>query len=391
MSASTTQTPGEWTVLKLLTTTTEFFKKKGIPSARLDAELLMAETLRCSRVQLYTRFDQPLTPEELATVRGLVTRRGAREPVAYLLGRKEFWSLDFVVGPGVLVPRPDTEILVEEAIKLLGGARLRKPERKALPWNAEVVALAEKAREEAAAKAAEGPGAEKVIQLKTEGLEPEEVPVEPGAGVLGGSEPPRGQAERALGGPEQKLGGKDSTAVLNDEPRLVLDLCTGSGIIPIVLARETGARCVGVDVSTEALEFARKNAERHAPTGAVALLQGDLFAPVPKRFLGRFDLLTSNPPYIPKKVLETLEPEVHKHEPALALLGGDDGLSFYRRLVAEVKAWVKPGGWVLFEVGTARQGEAVVGLLNAAGLTGGVLLRDLAQQVRVVKVQIPRS
>ncbi|MFM7204179.1 MAG: N5-glutamine methyltransferase family protein [Myxococcota bacterium] len=390
MSASTTQNPGEWTVLKLLTTTTEFFKKKGIPSARLDAELLMAETLRCSRVQLYTRFDQPLTPEELVTVRGLVTRRGAREPVAYLLGRKEFWSLDFVVGPGVLVPRPDTEILVEEAIKLLGGARLRKPERKALPWNAEVMALAEKAREEAAtAKATEGAGQEKVIQLETEGLEPAEVPG--GAGVLGGPERPGGQAEHVVGGLERKPGGKDSTPVLNDEPRLVLDLCTGSGIIPIVLARETGARCVGVDVSTEALEFARKNAERHAPSGAVALLQGDLFAPVPKRFLGRFDLLTSNPPYIPKKVLETLEPEIHKHEPALALLGGDDGLSFYRRLAVEVKAWVKPGGWVLFEVGTARQGEAVVGLLNAAGLTGGVLLKDLAQQVRVVKVQIPRS
>lgn len=384
MSASHASSQGEWTVLKLITTTTEFFKKKGIPSARLDAELLMAESLKCSRVQLYTRFDQPLTPEELAHVRALVTRRGAREPVAYLLGRKEFWSLDFVVGPGVLVPRPDTEILVEEAIKLLGGARSRKGERKALPWNAEVLALAEKARADAAANAADPQRQEKVIQLETEGLEETEQVAQ---GVM--AQAPAVEPSREVRATEPSSGPGSSTKLLNDEPKLVLDLCTGSGIIPIVLARETGARCLGVDISPEALEYARKNADKHAPSGVVALLQGNLFHPVPKRFLGRFDLLTSNPPYIPKKVLETLEPEVNKHEPALALLGGDDGLSFYRRLASEAKSWVKPGGWVLLEVGTARQGEAVVNLLTAAGLPGGVLLKDLAQQVRVVKVQLP--
>lgn len=358
----------DWTVLKLLTWTTDFFKKRGIPSARLDAELLLADTLHCSRVQLYTRHDQPLAAQELAEFRARVTRRGAREPVAYILGRKEFWSLDFEVGPGVLIPRPDTEILVDEAIRLLGGATRilpganRRPvERKALPWNAEVLALAEKNRQEA--KTAE-PSVASEGGLDSEAVATAEpVAVEDPATATPAAAPP---------GPP---------------PKLVLDLCTGSGIIPICIAKETGARAIGVDISAEALEYARKNATALAPSGAVALLQGDLSAPVPKRFHGRFDLVTSNPPYISSQELVGLEPEITQFEPSLALEGGADGNDLYRRLVPEVLHMLQPGGWTLLEVGTASQGEAVLALLNAAGFVQGSLLKDLAGQVRVVKAQ----
>lgn len=114
-----------WTVLKLLKWTAEYFVTKGVENGRLDAELLLAETLGLSRVGLYLNYDRPLQSEELAAFRKLVERRAKREPLAYILGRCEFWSLPFVVSPAVLIPRPDTEILVEEALKRLPqGARL---------------------------------------------------------------------------------------------------------------------------------------------------------------------------------------------------------------------------------------------------------------------------
>jgi release factor glutamine methyltransferase len=111
-----------WTVLALIRWADERFKKEGIPTPRLDAEVLLAETLGLDRVGLYTHFDQPLQPDELARFKQLILRRLRREPVAYILGRKEFWSLPIQVSPDVLIPRPETEILVAEALKVLAPA-----------------------------------------------------------------------------------------------------------------------------------------------------------------------------------------------------------------------------------------------------------------------------
>lgn len=108
-----------WTVLKLLKWTADYFAGKGIDNSRLDAELLLAATLKLDRVGLYLNYDRPLQAEELAAYRKLVERRARREPLAYILGRCEFWSLPFAVTPAVLIPRPDTEVLVEEALKRL--------------------------------------------------------------------------------------------------------------------------------------------------------------------------------------------------------------------------------------------------------------------------------
>lgn len=108
-----------WTVLRLLKWTAEYFAGKGIEHGRLDAELLLAATLKLNRVGLYLNYDRPLSAEELTAFRKQVERRARREPLAYILGRCEFWSLPFVVTPAVLVPRPDTEVLVEEALKRL--------------------------------------------------------------------------------------------------------------------------------------------------------------------------------------------------------------------------------------------------------------------------------
>lgn len=108
-----------WTVLPLLKASTEFLKSRGIDTARLDAEVLLAHLLGVDRITLYTRFDQPLGDGEIAAYRERIRRRGERVPVAYVLGEKEFWSLRFEVGPGCLVPRPDTETLVEVALRAL--------------------------------------------------------------------------------------------------------------------------------------------------------------------------------------------------------------------------------------------------------------------------------
>lgn len=110
-----------WTLLRLLRWTTEYFSGKGIANPRLDAELLLADCLQLDRVGLYLNFDRPLTTEELNRIRPLVKRRGQREPLQYLLGHSEFWSLEFEVSPAVLIPRADTEVLVEETLSRAGG------------------------------------------------------------------------------------------------------------------------------------------------------------------------------------------------------------------------------------------------------------------------------
>ncbi len=113
--------PGAWTVMDILKWTAGYFKSKGIERGRLDAELLLADTLGLDRVGLYLHFDRPLEERELDAFRARVSRRGKREPLQYILGQTEFWSLPFRVAPGVLIPRPETELLVEESLKRIAG------------------------------------------------------------------------------------------------------------------------------------------------------------------------------------------------------------------------------------------------------------------------------
>ena len=115
-----------WTVIDLLKETKSYFEKCGIETARLDAELLLAHCLQKDRIRLYVDFEYQLTAEELARFRELVRRRGKREPVAYITGHKDFWSLRLAVTPDVLIPRPDTEVLVEETVKDDEGLRQRR-------------------------------------------------------------------------------------------------------------------------------------------------------------------------------------------------------------------------------------------------------------------------
>lgn len=277
-----------WTVLKVLQWTAGYFRERGIEGGRLDAELLLSDTLKLDRVGLYLNYDRPLSALELETFRAAVGRRAKREPLQYIRGEAEFWSLPFTVSPAVLIPRPDTEVLVEEALKRISGTCR------------------------------------------------------------------------------------------------VLDVGTGSGAIAIAIADERPeAKVEAVDLSPEALTVARGNAERNGVADRVALRQGDL-----RQLTGAdYDLVVSNPPYIPSADLAGLMPEVREFEPLLALDGGKDGLYAYRLLAAQAATLLKPGGWLLLEVGIG-QAEAVAGLMQTAGLVEIFTRADYAGVARVVGGQL---
>lgn len=257
-----------WTILKVLGWTTSFFQSHAIESPRLDAELLLAASLKLGRIDLYLRHDQPLHPDELARFKSLIKRRVRREPVAYILGKKEFWSMDLRVNPAVLIPRPETECLVEQALKRLEA----RPE---------------------------------------------------------GALPPR-----------------------------ILELGTGSGAVILALAAEQPAAiCVATDRSPSALAVARENAAKHGLDRRVRFFAGDWFGALPRES-SRFDLILSNPPYIPQEALSGLAPEIRAYEPRAALDGGPDGLAELGRILGAAPDYLAEDGWLLLEMGH-DQGPAV--------------------------------
>jgi len=232
-----------------------------------EAELLFSEILKTDRLSLCLNKHTLLDREQGKEISSVLKRRIKGEPIQYILGKTEFMGLEFAVRPGVLIPRPETEILVEKAIEIAGGGR----------WE--------------------------------------------------------------VGGGRIKI----------------LDLGTGSGCIAVSLAKKlTEANVDAIDISLEALDIARQNSVLNNVT--VNFIHGDLFnifsrptshAPRPTV---RYDLIVSNPPYIPSREIARLQPEI-QYEPVVALDGGADGLDFYRRLVSDAPAHLSQGGYLLLEMG----------------------------------------
>lgn len=274
-----------WTIGKLLSWTENYFRQKGIDSPRLDAEVLLGFVLKKERIYLYVHFDEPLNENELAEFKSLIKRRVDHEPVAYIVGKKEFMGLTFTVSPAVLTPRADTEIFVEAVLKRL----------------------------------------------------------------------PEGEAR-------------------------IADIGTGSGAIGLSLAHFNKKLSVTLtDICENALEIARENTAVLELTERTELLAGDMLSPL----TGKFCAIVSNPPYIPRKDIETLMPEVRDYEPRTALLGGDDGLDFYRILAKESGAYLENGGLLAVEVGMG-EARAVEELFKSAGFTETEIITDYAGIERVV-------
>jgi len=245
---------------------------------RLDAELLMAHALGVTREQLLLRHLDDPVPDTFAA---LVERRLAHEPVAYITGTRDFWTISLQVGPGVLIPRPDSETLIEAATTYFGGSA----------------------------------------------------------------------------------------------PETILDLGTGPGTLLLAaLAEWPTANGLGVDVSDEALAYARRNAERLGMSDRAVFRLGNWAANIDDRF----DLILCNPPYIGAR--EQLAEDVRDHEPAAALFAGADGLDDYRVIATQLPALIAPGGMAAIEIGY-QQAADVAALLAAQGLKVD-LKQDLARRDR---------
>jgi len=261
----------------------------GIEEPRREARLVLASALGLDLAGLILRAEQPLGAG-LAPLEAMLARRAAREPLSRILGKREFFGLDFLLGPDTLDPRHDTETLVEAVLSEAGTI----------------------------------------------------------------------------------------TA-----PR-ILDLGTGSGAILIaLLSAIPGATGLGIDIAPGAVARARENAQRLGLGTRASFETGDLF----ERVEGRFEVVVSNPPYIPTHDLAGLDPEVRLHDPARALDGGADGLDFYRRIVAEAAGFLAPGGLLAFEVG-AGQAFDVAALMTGASFGAPAIRKDLAGIERVVMARL---
>lgn len=310
-----------WTIGRILKWTEQYFRDKGIESPRLDAEVLLAHVLEKQRIYLYVHFDEPLQPAELAAYREMIKQRVLRVPVAQILGEKEFMGLTFKVTADTLVPRPDTEILVQAAVERLKAMKgeAKAPEDEALADGEEASSAAD--RDEAAAD-------------------------------------------------------------VSQEPLRIADIGTGSGAICLsVLRYLAGTVADTVDISPAARAVAEENAASLGLQDRVTFHTGDLLQPL----VGMtFAAILSNPPYIPEADIATLAPEVRLKEPHTALSGGQDGLDFYRRLAKEAPAMLVPGGFMAFEVGI-HQAEPVAALAKANPLIARTeILPDYAGIDRVV-------
>lgn len=285
-----------WTIRRVLEWTSSDFATRGIDSPRVDAELLVAESLGLDRVRVYMDLDRPLAPEELAAIRTKVSRRRLREPVAYILGRRDFYGATYAVDSRVLVPRPDTETLVERAL----------------------------------------------------------------------------------------------AAIPKDAASRVLDLCTGSGAIPIAILRtRPAATAIGTDISEAALEVARANAETLGVADRFETRAGDLFGALESD--ERFDVITANPPYIPSGDIGSLMPEVASFEPHLALDGGSDGLALYPHLARGAADHLVDDGLLAVEVGAGQAPDVTAIFATVPELHSIAVAKDYGGVERVVLARrLPR-
>ncbi len=241
------------TILESLKLATEYLEKHNIENSRLNAELLLSHILNCKRYELYKNFEQPLNEKELSQFREFLKERVSGKPLQYITGVSYFYGMDFIITPDVLIPRSETELLVEEILN----------------------------------------------------------------------------------------------SVDKNHPYKILDICSGSGNIGIVLAKNLKNSIVYcVDISEKAIEVARLNAQRHNVSN-IHFEKIDILNQQPSE--RNFDIIVSNPPYISEKKKNLLQKEVRLYEPSVALFV-DDELKFYKRIIELTKDYLKIHGMLFFEI-----------------------------------------
>jgi len=282
-----------WTIQKLLNWVTGYLTEKGIDSPRLSAELLLSHVLGLKRIELYTQHDKIVAGQDLDMLRDMVKRAGQNEPIAYLVGKTEFYSMEINVTPDCMIPRPETELLVQRAIEFL---RTR------------------------------------------------------------------------------------------DGVQFICDLCTGSGCIAAVIAKNfPNAHIIATDICDAALAVAASNVQKYQLQDKITLLSGDLFDPIiPQLDVSKFDLIVCNPPYVSSAEYEKLDRNIKDYEPRLALFAGDDGLDIYRRIIEKVDSFLKPDAALILEIGYA-QGPAIKELLEQIKVFAEIIIeKDYHNNDRIV-------
>ncbi|UJS16025.1 MAG: peptide chain release factor N(5)-glutamine methyltransferase [Candidatus Jettenia sp.] len=285
------------TISNLVYWASSVLQKYSIDSPRLDAEVILSHLLGCSRVNLYAHPDKSVDNAIAINYKKDIQRRAQRIPVQYITNHAEFMSMDFYVDERVLIPRPETELLVEAIIK-------------------------------------------------------------------------------------------KSQILAKKHELVIVDIGVGSGNIAITLAAKIdNAKIFAIDISPDALAVAKINAQRHQVSDRITFLQGDIYKPLERYGLKlNVDFIVSNPPYVADDEFPVLQKEV-SFEPYQALVSGQDGLHMFKRVIADAITWLKPEGFIIFEVGE-RQAQEVARLLEDTGyFKRPELIRDYQHIYRIVAAQ----
>lgn len=379
-----------WTVKAILDWCEGYLANKGDASPRHAAQYLLGEAMGLSRIELYTNFDKPLTDEERSTMREWVARRGAGEPLQLICGTAPFRHMVLEVAPGVLIPRPETEVLVSEVLALFPP-----------PKQISVHAFEDLSAVSGQVEGAEDSASE--ISVVEIGSSAEEASSEVSAGGIDSvSERPETFALKdAVQSSQSQIDGvgQDSETItagiasemdLDPKPEAirVIDLCAGSGCIACALATEhPNMEVLALDIAPEALALTQRNVEAQGVADRVNVRESDLLAaaiadPGNK---GSFDVIVSNPPYIPSHVVDTLDAEVSDYEPRLALDGGADGLDLFRRFIGDAYDLLKPGGVLAVELFEESLDQACAIALDH-GFSEARIVQDLINRPRILLV-----
>lgn len=279
-------------VLDAIQLSTDYLTKKGIDEPRLNAELLLADVLGMKRLNLYLNFDRPLSEKEKDLYRTFLSRRAAYEPLQYILGYTEFWSYKFAVNKSVLIPRPETEILIDTILNDYS----------------------------------------------------------------------------------------DNNKELN-----ILDIGTGSGIIAICLAKNINCKVTALDISVDAINIAKENAEFNEVSDKIVFVEKDIL-----KFNDlnvQYDIIVSNPPYVDNNQYKTLQKEITLFEPAIAVTDFNNGLTFYDKILSLSNSILAPTGKIYFEIG-AGQADSVKNLFAKYNFLNIKIIEDFANISRVIKGEL---
>ena len=290
MKVSTKGVKKTWRIIEIIKWGEEYFKLKGFENPKQEIEWLLCDLLQLKRIDLYLKFEDIINKSKLKKLKSWIKRRIDREPLQYITGKVEFYGLKFISTPQALIPRPETERLVDITLNSL-----------------------------------------------------EKIP----------------------------------------EPK-ILEIGTGSGCVSIAVSnKKPRANILSLDISKNALELAEINAKSNNCKN-INFLEMDFLNEIPD---GKFDILISNPPYIPQKEIENIMPEVKNYEPRIALTDFEEGLNFYFR-IAKVGRTLIPNGIIILEVGLGNHPQKVFSLFKEAGFDQLELIKDYNNNERILKINI---